>query len=93
MFARSLYSQKQDQEKIVENAKLRWDVTALRNEKGLDSFFEIYAKQEEWIYKELDNITLLYGQYAAAIKLTKALGGGYQSGYSIPLKAEVAADE
>lgn len=93
VFARSLYSQKQDQEKIVENAKLRWDVTALRNEKGLDSFFEIYAKQEEWIYKELDNITLLYGQYAAAIKLTKALGGGYQSGYSIPLKAEVAADE
>ncbi len=88
IFAEALFHQKQEQEGIVASAETRYDVTRLRNQMGLDSLLETYALQEEVIAKELDNVTLLFGQYAAAIKLIKSLGGGYQSEYSIPITAK-----
>ncbi len=87
-FAETLFHQKQEQERIVASAETRYDITRLRNEMGLDSLLATYALQEEVITKELDNVTLLFGQYAAAIKLIKSLGGGYQSEYTIPITAK-----
>jgi NodT family efflux transporter outer membrane factor (OMF) lipoprotein len=87
VLAESIFKQKNDQEQIVEKAKDRYAITALRNVSGLDNLFEIYARQEEVIEKELDNVTLLYNQYLATIKLIKALGGGYNAP-ELPLEAE-----
>lgn len=78
VIAESLYKQKQDQEKIVNRAEERLGITLKRKESGLDSRFHTLAVEEELIQKQLEDIALLYSQYRAAIKLIKALGGGYR---------------
>lgn len=88
VIAQSLFEQKLAQEEIVDSAELRRQITRLRALSGLDSQFICYAVDLEVIEKELDDVMLLYGQYVAAIKLVKALGGGYQSTYSLPLQAQ-----
>ena len=85
VLAKSIFLQKNDQEQIVEAAQARYDLTALRQLSGLDNRLSQYYIQEELILKELDDVSLLYTEYVAAIKLIKALGGGYQSSYKIPL--------
>lgn len=85
--AEAIFKQQQSQEKIVKDAESRFDLTRLRYCSGLDDMLSVYLIQEEWIQKRLDDVTLLYDQYLATIKLIKALGGGYQSEY-IPLKKE-----
>lgn len=90
IFANSLFHQKSEQEGIVASAQVRYDVTCLRNAKGLDSLLATYALEEELIAKELDDISLLFGKYAATIKLIKSLGGGYSSDYAIPITAKEA---
>ncbi len=87
VFARTVFKQKEEQEQIVEAAKSRYDLTLLRQEKGLDNRLAVYYVQEEWIHKKLENVSLLYNQYLAAVKLIKALGGGYLSEYRLPLSA------
>jgi NodT family efflux transporter outer membrane factor (OMF) lipoprotein len=79
--------QKQDQEQIVAAAKARYELTALRVEKGLDNLLALYLVQEEWIQKQLEDVSLLYNQYLAAIKLIKSLGGGYCPEYSPPAQS------
>lgn len=69
---------------MVEYAKQRYQLSHLRQQKGLDNLFDLYFLQEEVIQKELADVTLLYNQYLASIKLTKALGGGYYQN-TIPL--------
>ena len=81
-------SKKEDQLQIVDAAKERFELTVLRQQKGLDNLLTQYAFQEEWIQKQLDDVSLLYSQYLAAVKLIKALGGGYHSEYSVPLTAQ-----
>lgn len=76
-FAQDVYEQKKEQVKIVNYAEQRYNLTYLRQQKGLDSDFELYSIKEEVIERKLVNITLLYNQYLAAVKLIKALGGGY----------------
>ena len=76
-FAKDIYRQKQQQGQAVYYAEQRYSLTRLRQEKGLDSDFDIYYLQEDVIQKKLINTALLYNQYLASIKLTKALGGGY----------------
>ncbi len=88
--AESIFKQQESQEKIVKDAESRLDLTKLRYCSGLDDMLSVYLIQEEWIQKRLDDVTLLYDQYLATIKLIKALGGGYQSEY-IPLKKEKGA--
>lgn len=83
-FAEDIYQQKVEQEQVVEFAKQRYELSYLRQQKGLDSLFALYFLQEEVIQKKLVDITLLYNQYLASIKLTKALGGGYYQN-TIPL--------
>ena len=85
-FAQSIFQQKKEQESIVQKARARYELTYLRKQNGLDSLFDVYAIEIELIQKELENVTLLYSQYLAAIKLIKALGGGYYS-ECIPLHA------
>jgi outer membrane protein TolC len=85
VLAKSIFLKKSDQDLIVEAAKARYDLTALRQLSGLDSLLSQYYAQEELIFKQLDNVSLLYSQYLAAIKLIKALGGGYRSDYGLPL--------
>lgn len=87
VFAQTIFEQKEKQGHIVDNAKQRYSLTALRQLSGLDNQLENYAFQEALIQKEIADIDLLYSQYLAAIKLIKALGGGYSSDY-VPLKAQ-----
>ncbi|KTD67635.1 outer membrane efflux lipoprotein [Legionella santicrucis] len=83
-FAEDIYQQKEEQEHVVELAKQRYELSYLRQKKGLDSLFDLYFLQEEVIQKRIVDVTLLYNQYLASIKLTKALGGGYYQN-TIPL--------
>lgn len=85
---KSVLEQREDQAQIIEAAVSRYDLISLRQLSGLDDLFAGYRVQEELILKELDDMALLYGQYAATIKLIKALGGGYESEYSVPLRGE-----
>ncbi|MCE0723470.1 MULTISPECIES: efflux transporter outer membrane subunit [Legionella] len=83
-FAEDIYQQKIEQKKVVEYTKQRYQLSYLRQQKGLDSLFDLYFLQEEVIQKELVDVILLYNQYLASIKLTKVLGGGYHQN-TIPL--------
>ncbi|ASQ46738.1 efflux transporter outer membrane subunit [Legionella clemsonensis] len=76
-FAQAIYQQKREQVGIINSTNKRYKLTQLREREGLDSGFNSYHLQEELIEKKLVNLTLLYNQYLASIKLTKALGGGY----------------
>ncbi len=87
-FAQSIFEKKSDQTSIVQAAQTRYNLIALREQSGLDNTFDQCLAAEEWILQQLEDISLSYHQYLAAIKLTKALGGGYQSEYSLPLKKE-----
>ncbi len=93
VLAESLFAQRQDQDQIVSAARERWEITLLRNESGLDNLLQSLVREAEMIERELGDVTLLYGQYSAAIKLVKALGGGYESNYRIPLEATNTAGE
>lgn len=77
VFAQTSYQHKKEQDQIVHFAEQRYHLVDLRRQQGLDSQFAVYAVHEELIQKRLVKITLLYNQYLASIKLTKALGGGY----------------
>ncbi len=84
----SVLEKREDQQQIVNAAQSRCDLITLRQTSGLDNLLAQYAIQEELILKQLDDISLLYSQFLATIKLVKALGGGYLSEYNIPLRAE-----
>jgi NodT family efflux transporter outer membrane factor (OMF) lipoprotein len=88
ILAQTIYQQKEDQEQIVEAAEQRFELTDLRQQKGLDDMLSWYFAKEEWIFKQLEDVSLLYSQYLATIKLIKALGGGYRSEYDVPLRAQ-----
>ncbi|MCW8410354.1 efflux transporter outer membrane subunit [Legionella sp. PATHC035] len=83
-FAEDIYQQKKEQNQVVEFAKQRYELSYLRQKKGLDSVLDVYLFQEDVIQKKLVDVALLYNQYLASIKLTKALGGGYYQN-TIPL--------
>lgn len=83
-FAEDIYQQKKEQQQVVQYAKQRYQISNLRQQKGLDSYFDLYSLQENVIQQQILDITLLYNQYLASIKLTRALGGGY-SQIMIPL--------
>ncbi len=86
--AQSIYTQKAAQDRIVNASQTRSELTTLRKNAGLDNRFDEYRIQIELVNRKLENVSLLYGQYVATIKLIKALGGGYQSKYCIPLQAD-----
>jgi NodT family efflux transporter outer membrane factor (OMF) lipoprotein len=88
VLAESIFKKKGDQQRILESASERYALTALRQLSGLDDLLSQYFVREEWILKAIDDVELLYSQYLAAVKLIKALGGGYISGHTIPLSAE-----
>lgn len=88
VLAQSLFEQLDDQKKIVEAAQNRCDLTTLRQRSGLDNRLTSYVIQEELLLKKLDALTLRYNQYLVAVKLIKALGGGYESAYTVPLRGK-----
>lgn len=73
----SIFKKRDDQKVIVNAAAFRRDLVTLNFKKGLDDLLAVYAVEEEWIEKALEEAELIYAQYAASIKLIKALGGGY----------------
>ncbi|MBS0619973.1 MAG: efflux transporter outer membrane subunit [Verrucomicrobia bacterium] len=85
--ATSVFEQKGRQDQIVGDAKERYELTLLRQMKGLDSAFETLTTQADLIERQLADLTLTYNQYLATVKLIKALGGGYQSAYTLPIQA------
>jgi len=74
----SVYAKRKYQKTILECAAFRLDLVSLNFKKGLDDLLQVYAREEEWIEKALEDAELIYAQYAASIKLIKALGGGYK---------------
>lgn len=74
---KAVYSEKEKQLKIVDNAKARYGLTLLRRKSGLDNSLQAYRFQEELIQKRLEDVELLFQQYLVSISLTRALGGGF----------------
>ena len=91
-YAHSIYRQKQDQVHIVTYAHKRYRLTRLLEQKGLDTALNKYTFQAALIEKQLDDVLLLYYQYVASVKLTKALGGGYCEN-DIPLVKRTLAEQ
>ena len=83
----SIFKQEKLQLDIVDKATKRYNLSELRKTHCLDTAFDILFMKEELLKKKLEELSLRYNQYAAVIKLTKALGGGYISPYNVPLKA------
>lgn len=77
VFAKTVFANKVQQEAIVKQATLRLDLSNARLKSGLDNALDTLERKEELLQKELEDIDLSYGRYAAAIALIKALGGGY----------------
>jgi outer membrane protein TolC len=77
VLAKSIYAQQREQTTIVKSATARYNLIELRQLNGLDNELQVYALQVEVLQKKIANLDLIYGQYRAAIKLIKALGGGY----------------
>lgn len=73
----SVLARLSSQSQIIERAVFRTNLTRLNFEKGLDNYLAVYAIEEEWIEKSLENAVLIFEQYARSIELIKALGGGY----------------
>ncbi len=73
----AVYDEKEKQTQIVTNSNLRYQLTSLRQQKGLDNALTTYQFREQMLQKELDDVQLLYEQYVVTIALIKALGGGY----------------
>lgn len=74
----ALFEKKKDQSLIVEQASLRLNIIRGNFSKGLDDLLQVYKSEEELILQQLINVELLYEQYVGAVKLIKALGGGYE---------------
>jgi outer membrane protein TolC len=77
VFARTVFANKDAQELIVKQASERLFLSELRLKHGLDNAMNTLEQKEELLQKELEDLDLAYGRYAAAIALIKAVGGGY----------------
>lgn len=77
--SKAVYLNKARQDSIVESARARYELTALRQQHGLEGALTIYNYLEELIQKQLDDVQLLYSQYVVCIRLIRSLGGGYCS--------------
>lgn len=75
--ARTVFANKDAQELIVKQASERLFLSELRLKHGLDNAMNTLVQKEELLQKELEDLDLAYSQYAAAIALVKAVGGGY----------------
>ena len=73
----SVIKQKSSQTLVLESANVRLNLTDLNYRSGLDSRLSVLMLEEEVIEKALDEVALIYTQYATQIKLIKSLGGGY----------------
>ena len=87
VFSEKIFEKRKSEEVIVRSAKERFDISFLRYEMGLDNRLEALNFEADFVQKQIDSIELLYNQYLAAVKLIKALGGGYTSEY-VPLRKE-----
>jgi NodT family efflux transporter outer membrane factor (OMF) lipoprotein len=79
VLAESIWNQRQQQQQIVEASQGRFGLTQLRHGSGLDSAFDYLSFREALLQRQLEDIGLLYSQYITAIKLIKALGGGFDA--------------
>lgn len=73
----SVFERLDNQSEILSRAVFRYNLTHLNFQKGLDNYLQVYAIEEEWIEKSLENALLMFDGYARTIELIKALGGGY----------------
>ncbi len=76
VFARTVYAKKVQQELIVCQAAKRLSLSEDRLKNGLDNALDTLEQREILLLKELDDMDLAYGRYAAAIALIKAVGEG-----------------
>ena len=73
----SVIKQKKSQKLVVESTAFRLDLTTLNFESGLENRLSVLKLEEEVIEQALQDVALLYTQYATQIQLIKSLGGGY----------------
>ncbi len=76
-FLEAVFQKKDCQSSIVDQAEIRNKIVTHNYVKGLSDLLEVYITEEQVIQESIDNIELIYAQYLGAIKLIKALGGGY----------------
>lgn len=74
---RSVFAQKDLQQDIVAKAKQRYDLIQHRQQGGLENTLTLLSYQEELLHQSLQELSLLYYQYALTCKLIQALGGGF----------------
>ena len=74
---KSVYQRRLAQQVVLESAKNRKEIIAVKKESGLSTLLDLYTLQLEVIEAEMTDLDLLEEQYRAVIQLTKALGGGY----------------
>ncbi len=77
VLARTVFANKEAQEWVVKQASDRLSLSELRLKHGLDNAMNTLEQKEELLQKELEDLDLGYGRYAAAIALIKSVGGGY----------------
>ncbi len=65
------------QQVIVATAQKRHELSTVLYTSGLGALLETLAFRKEVLEKQIKEIELLFGKYLVAIKLIKALGGGY----------------
>jgi NodT family efflux transporter outer membrane factor (OMF) lipoprotein len=78
VYLQNTFSQKQLQNRVVEDANARFHLISLKNIGGLDSMLTPLTIKEEVIEEQLKNLSILYNEYAFTVKLIKALGGGFE---------------
>lgn len=89
--AEAIFEQKEEQDLVVAASQERYQLTTMRTQSGLDSRFGELAIEVELIDKQLRSVSLLYGEYAAAVQLIRALGGGYLAP-CLPLQSDGGCD-
>ena len=79
--AKAVYANRVQQDAIVGCAAKRLGLANDRLKSGLDNALETLHKQEELLEAQLAQMDFEYSQYAAAISLIRALGGGYEAAH------------
>lgn len=75
----AIFYQKMKQDELLQSEENLYNLSLLRKENGLNNVLDTYFVKANLILKEIENVDILYNQYLAAVKLIRALGGGYVS--------------
>ncbi|MCI5052582.1 MAG: efflux transporter outer membrane subunit [Simkaniaceae bacterium] len=90
---KSAEEQFKSQDVIVRQARARFNLSKLRFESGLDSLLTLFAVEEEYLIRQIEQVELKLQEHIAAVQLIQSLGGGYSPEFTIPIEKEGCQDE